>query len=147
MPMAAVSEQMQQEAMIAPVSGTTKIQVREPPVKEDTLFNAEVITIITKLLHDKHKLGIAIISDKFLRLEQTTPKEIQEKINQFYPKQAKDSKEAEIVKHDERLVREDELEALINRNVLVRRGRNNRIFAKLIDRAVFDEEDNCHSED
>ena len=32
------------------------------------------------------------------------------------------------------------MEALLSRNILVRRGRNNRILAKLIDSAVFEED-------
>ena len=77
-------EQMPQipsEGMMMPAAGSAKIQMRETLVKEDTLFHAEMITTITKLLFEKRRLGIAVLSDKFMRLELTTPKDTQDKIN------------------------------------------------------------------
>lgn len=112
------------------------VKLQASPVREDVVFSVDVVTTITKLLYERGRLGIAAISDKFLRLEQATPKEIQEKINQFYPKQAKEAAE-QVVSHEAF----EGLDGLLSRNVLVRRGRNNRIFARLIDKAVFDEDE------
>jgi hypothetical protein len=70
-----------QQAPPESMPGTTKIQMKEPPVKEDTVFNADLITIITKLLHEKKRLGVATWSDKYMKLEFYTPREYQEKIS------------------------------------------------------------------
>ncbi len=45
-----------------------------------------------------------------------------------------------VKKTEEAMMIEQEFEALLNRNILIRRGRNNRILAKLITKDVFQEE-------
>lgn len=60
---------------------------QKPPVmKEDVVFNMDMITTLTKILHEKKKLGILNISDKTLKLDSTTPKHLQDKINSFFIK-------------------------------------------------------------
>jgi hypothetical protein len=134
-------------------------------MREDVTFNMDMITTLTKILQEKKKLGILSITDKSIKLDNNTPKHLQDKINSFFMKPKKnlngDDGDSEmqdctaeeskgyvnagaggsvVKKSEEAMMIEQEFEALLNRNILIRRGRNNRILAKLITKDVFQED-------
>lgn len=130
-------------------------------MKEDVTLNMDMITIITKILYEKKKLGILIITDKYLKLDSMTPKHLRDKINSFFIKikdqdsEMNEESRADVTvanksyylpldipkaKDPDTLLIEEEFEALLNRDIFIRRGRNNRILAKLITKDIFGEE-------
>ncbi len=60
-----------------------------PVMREDVTFNMDMITTLTKILQEKKKLGILSITDKTIKLDNNTPKHLQDKINSFFMKPKK----------------------------------------------------------
>lgn len=54
-------------------------------MKEDTLCNLDMVTVITKIIHCSQRFG-ATYGDKYLKLEQNTPKDIKDKIDNTFLK-------------------------------------------------------------
>lgn len=131
-------------------------------MQEDVTCAKDTITMLTKLLYEKKKLGIVSITDKSLHLQNNIPKTLQDKISSFFKKpKAKDKEDEDmdmlddsteeskgfighspvaVKKTDDALMIEQEFEALLNRNIVIRRGRNNRILAKMITKDVFQDD-------
>lgn len=55
------------------------------PIKEDTLCNLDQITVITKLLHFKDKLGFNI-QEKYLKFDFQNSKDLKDKVDTFFEK-------------------------------------------------------------
>ena len=119
--------------------------------------------MLTKLLAEMGTLGCNLLPNQ-LRMEQTTKKELKDKIDAFLEQPKKSSMNAydsdvEIVhqestydrtiekKSPEIKMEEDEYEALMNRSLMIRRGRNNMVYAKYIEKEIFEDPEISDSED
>lgn len=100
------------------------------------------VTIITKILSCMKSYGCQI-TDKKYRQEQYSQKESKLKIKSFFEPAPEEEIETDDTSQDDKTYQqkqlEEELKALSNRDLFVRRGRNNRVFAKFINREIFRE--------
>ena len=122
-----------------------------------------MITVVTKMLYNMKDHG-CFISDKRFRQENINKKDLDIKKSNFFEQEDKKMKEGfdeemdflegstssgtttvgispkPVISEESKLIG-NELDALLNRDVIVRRGRNNRVFYKFITKEIFNDDE------